>query len=107
MNKIIKSSLLGATCVFLSSCYAGVGSMDEVPGLFYSNVKYAQNASGPVGGRMGEATCESILGLIATGDCSVKAAALNGGITNVSSVSVKQKNILGVYAKYTTVVTGR
>jgi len=107
MRIIFRSVLLLISCSLISGCFAaGVGSADKVPGFLYSQVEYAENGAGPIGRKTGEATCESVLGWIATGDCSVKAAAKAGSIANVSSVSYKVKNILGVYATYTTVVTG-
>jgi hypothetical protein len=46
------------------------------------------------------------LGLVATGDCSIQAAKEAGGVREVQNVDVKVKNILGVYAQYTTKVSG-
>ena len=56
--------------------------------------------------KTGEAKATSILGIIATGDASVAAAAKNGGITKVKTVDVKATSIIGIYATYTVVVTG-
>lgn len=57
--------------------------------------------------KTGEATCKSILSLVATGDCSIEAAKKNGGIKTVSSVDFKANNILGVIGTYTTIVKGK
>ena len=43
---------------------------------------------------------------VALGDCSIEQAMKNGGITKVHHVSSKVRNILGVYAEYTTIVHG-
>jgi len=56
--------------------------------------------------KVGEATATSVLGLVATGDSSIKTAAANGGITKIKYVDYEVKNILGIYGKYTTVVYG-
>jgi hypothetical protein len=44
--------------------------------------------------------------LFATGDASISAAASNGGITRIHHVDHETMNILGIYAKYTTIVYG-
>jgi hypothetical protein len=94
--------LLGLT---LSGCYAGVAS--PVPGFLYADVKSGKIGTSEVADlKKGVATCESILGLIAVGDCSVEAAKKNGGIAKVQYADSAVKNILGVYATYTTVVHG-
>jgi hypothetical protein len=56
--------------------------------------------------KVGVAESTSILGLVATGDASIKAAMANGGINKVKYVDYKAKNILGVYGTYTTTVYG-
>jgi hypothetical protein len=40
------------------------------------------------------------------GDASISAAAQNGGITRIHHVDHETMNILGIYAKYTTIVYG-
>ena len=55
----------------------------------------------------GSATCKSILALFSTGDCSVEAAKKAAGISKVNNVEFDVKNILGVYAEYTTKVYGQ
>ena len=44
--------------------------------------------------------------VFATGDASISAAASHGGITRIHHVDQETLNILGVYAKYTTIVYG-
>ncbi|MDD5466107.1 MAG: TRL-like family protein [Candidatus Omnitrophica bacterium] len=56
--------------------------------------------------KVGTSKATSILGLVATGDCSIKAAAANGGIKNIKYVDYDAKNTLGVYGEYTTTVYG-
>lgn len=106
MRKLVLASAVAFLACSLSACYAGAGGVTKVPGLLYSDYNYAENGSGSVS-KVGSATCKSYLGFIADGDCSVRTAARNGGISEVGSVSRKVKNILGLYAEYTTVVTGR
>ena len=54
----------------------------------------------------GEASAENFLGLVITGDASLKAAADQGGITKVHHMDYQYKNILGLYARFTTIVYG-
>ncbi len=44
--------------------------------------------------------------IFATGDASISAAMRNGGVTRVHHVDNETMNILGIYAKYTTIVYG-
>lgn len=77
-------------------------------GTIYTGVNVPQAATALKGAtKTGEATCTSILALVATGDCSIEAAAKNGGITEIQSVDYKVNNILGVYGTYTTIVKGK
>jgi len=57
--------------------------------------------------KVGEATCHSILGLIAFGNCSIKSAAMEAGISEITTVDNKSFGILGFYSSFTTVVYGR
>ncbi len=101
MKKVILPMLLGAT--LLSAGCAGLGPM----GIIYTDASLPRQAeSNEVGTKHGTAMCTSILGLILTGDCSIETAAKQAGINNISSVNTDVKNILGVYATYTTTVSG-
>ncbi|MFC1853337.1 TRL-like family protein [candidate division CSSED10-310 bacterium] len=56
--------------------------------------------------KVGQASAMSVLGIVVTGDASISAAMKNGGITKVHHVDHESKNILGVYARFTTIVYG-
>lgn len=56
---------------------------------------------------MGEACASSILGWIATGDASLDTAKKNGGVAQVTAVDHRSTGILGLYAKYCTIVYGK
>jgi hypothetical protein len=63
--------------------------------------------SNPVGAKVGSATAPVFFNiLVFGGDASIKSAAKNGGITKISTVDMKQFNLLGIYSTYTTIVTG-
>lgn len=64
-------------------------------------------SAGPAAGstKVGRSEAWGIL-VFATGDASISAAMQNGGITRVHHVDNDTLNILGIYAKYTTIVYG-
>ena len=76
-------------------------------GMVYSDFD-APLGAGPrdSGSKTGMSSVTAILGIISTGDGSVRAAATNGGIRNVKHVDYEFYNILGIYQRYTTVVYG-
>ncbi len=82
---------IGVVCLLLSSC----------------TMTMPVSSSGPVTGpKTGTASAQVILGLSFNGDASIEKAANAAGITKVGTVSIKQLNVLGIYQKYTTTVTG-
>jgi hypothetical protein len=76
-------------------------------GMIYTEVK-SPVAVGDAGScsKTGTSKASSILGMIATGDASIKAAMANGGITKIKYVDYDSKNILGIVGEYTTTVCG-
>jgi len=77
-------------------------------GMLYTEIKSPVAASeGSVNyNKVGVSKATSILGLVATGDASIKAAVANGGIRNIKYIDYDSKNILGIYGEYTTTVYG-
>ena len=59
----------------------------------------------PGSAKIGRAEAWGII-VYATGDASITAAMKNGGITRVHHVDNETMTILGLYAKYTTIVYG-
>lgn len=98
--------LVLVAAVGLSSCATSLRA--PLSGGLYSDLHAGSAAtSNQAGNRVGEACATSILGLVATGDASIEAARRNGGITMITSADDSIMSILGVYAKYCTVVRGR
>jgi len=99
-------ALMSSGCLFMGMA----GAATPVTGVAFTEVKYPMAVTNLKGDtqklKKGEAMCTSILGLVATGDASVEAARLNGGITKVHWVDVYVRNILGLYAEYKVVVWG-
>lgn len=63
--------------------------------------------SNPVGNKVGTASGSCYLMALCFGvDASIQSAAKNGGISKISTVDIKQKNILGIVVTYETIVTG-
>jgi TRL-like protein family len=55
--------------------------------------------------KVGRADAWGVL-VFSTGDASISAAMLNGGITRIHHVDHETQNFLGIWAKYTTIVYG-
>lgn len=103
MSKSVKIMLVALLSVLFVGC---AGPLPR--GSLFTGVTMPVAATDSASSiKVGEATCTSILGLIAIGDCSVLAAKKAGRITKVSSVDWKVKNILGLVGEYTTVVRGQ
>jgi hypothetical protein len=63
--------------------------------------------SNPVGNKVGTAKATGYLGILFfDADASIRTAAKNGGITKISTVDIKQGNILNLIVTYETIVTG-
>ncbi len=56
--------------------------------------------------KSGTASCHSILGLFAIGDCGIDAAKKAGGINKVTYIDHSTLGVLFLYGSYTTVVYG-
>lgn len=96
--------VVGLAAIALTGC-AGVQA--PVFGALYTSVQAPMAATSVSGAaRSGTSSCSSILGIIATGDCSIGAAARAGGITEIQSVDYEATNLLGLYATFTTQVHG-
>jgi len=103
MKKLFLLTTLGA--VLFSGC-----AIRPTHALIYSDAiapYQATNVSADAT-KTGESDeCTNILGLIATGDCSISSAKRNGNISTVSSVDWKGTNILGIYSTGKTIITGK
>lgn len=63
--------------------------------------------SNPVGNKVGTAKATGYLGILFfDADASIRTAAKNGGITKISTVDIKQGNVLNLIVTYETIVTG-
>lgn len=94
--------LVGGT--LLSSC-AIVRS--PLTGFLYTSMKSPTAVTNNAGAsKVGTAEAMSILGIVATGDASIDAAAKAAGITKIHHVDEEATAILGIIAKYKIYVYG-
>jgi len=59
-----------------------------------------------VGSKRGEASSTSLFCMYATGDCSIAAAARNGGLKKIGHVDYEYVNYVGIWQKATVIVYG-
>ena len=87
----------------LSSCVVSA----PVTGAIYTKVKAPLAAtSNQAAIKVGTAKASAILGIIATGDASITAAAKSAGITKIHHVDYEALSVLGIFGKYTVYVYG-
>ncbi|MCI6312548.1 TRL-like family protein [uncultured Helicobacter sp.] len=102
MKSILASFSIASILLIFSGC-----ATTAPVGAIFTDVTLPLNATSVNGvTKKGEATCTSILGLVATGDCSIETAAQNGNIQTIRSVENKVYSMLGIYSTYTTIVWG-
>lgn len=56
--------------------------------------------------KTGTASSTSILGIYATGDCSIATAAKNGNLKKVTHVDYAYENVIGIWQQATVIVHG-
>jgi len=110
MKALLVVLALAVACGLLTGC-AGMVRAPVSPGmgLIFSDYDAPLDIDADptvVAMKMGQASAENILGLVITGDASIQEAAKQGGISKVHHVDYHYKNILGIYAKFTTTVYG-
>ncbi|MBN1902319.1 TRL-like family protein [Candidatus Sumerlaeota bacterium] len=105
--------LIGISLVILSLALTGcmTYSAPVIPpsGLIFQNSKAPMDINiekTEIGMKTGTSNSISILGLIAFGDCSIKAASQNGGVNAIDHADYEYFNILGIYQRFTTIVYG-
>ncbi len=81
-----------------------------IKGMMGTEVIWGDIATGETAGsgtlKEGKACAESILGLLARGDASVRAAKQNGNIKEVISVDHSARNLLNIVGEWCTIVRG-
>ena len=104
-----RSAAALGSILLLTGC-TGYGAPVVPPsGFLYSSVKAPidiDSEETQLGTKQGRSTSSTVLGLVAWGDASTRAAAEAGGVTTIRHVDYEYTNILSVYATFTTVVYG-
>jgi hypothetical protein len=107
MKKLWITMLLSAVAIiFLTGCATVGGISGGTYGVLFTQTDNAV-AVGSAGKaeKIGTADSEAII-FFATGDSSISKAMANGKITKIHHIDAKVFTVLGVYAKYTTLVYG-
>ncbi|MGB9771178.1 MAG: TRL-like family protein [Candidatus Kapaibacteriota bacterium] len=102
-------SIFLSTIFLLIGIFAGCSAMGVAPvtGFLYTDIKAPVTATSNTSyTKIGTASCNSILGLIATGDASIEAACKSVGITKIHHVDYHTTNILGIIATFKVYVYG-
>ena len=90
-------------CMIVDSPIKGVLGTEVIWGDIATGEK---GSPAPGALREGKACAESILGLLARGDASVRAAKENGKISDVTSVDHSARNLLNIVGEWCTIVRG-
>ena len=101
-------TLIGLLVVLvITGCAAGANMQAPVLGGLFADYTAGHSVgTDAMPYKVGTSECRSILGWVATGDCSIATAARNGGISQIHHVDYRFKNILGIIATYETFVYG-
>lgn len=115
----LKNAMIATLILISILAFSGCAMVTPLPpmGILYTGITAPDAANtfamrtgetGQVGTlKKGVSSATGVLGLIASGDASIKAAMENGGITKVHHVDYEKDIVLGgVYQKLTTIVYG-
>jgi len=111
MKRLVVTTVLAALCVTMMTGCATFTALNAGGSLYQdtrapmSAVSYWGPSTNSVA-KKGEASYMSILGLVSTGDASLKEAMESGGITKVHHIDQQVTNILGIIATYKIIVYG-
>jgi len=104
MRKMLTSLWIVTSLLGVSGCMI---VQSPVMGMLGTDVTWGDVATGKTAARKeGRACMDTILGLIARGDASVRAAKDSAGISEVSVVDHSATNFLGIRGQYCTIVRG-
>ena len=96
---------VACTAVLAAGC---ISAPFKPPMGLYSEVSAPLSTEGnwTVGTKRGEASSFSVLGLFAAGDCSIAAAARNGGLKKIYHTDYEYLNVIGIWQKATVIAYG-
>jgi len=106
----MKKSLILVAAFFAAYLLTGCVAMTPAPvsGSLFTDVRapIAVTSNSGTATKVGSATSTSVLGLVATGDASIHAAARNGGITRIHYVDQRTNSVMWFFVSYTVFVYG-
>ena len=107
MNMLkLKLFLISFAALILSGCAYN----SPVPGILYTGTTFPSGdkvrLDSETASKQGISTCYSIFALVAFGDCSIKSAMKDGGITKIHHVDSKSTQFAFLMYKYDTIVYG-
>jgi len=110
MKKIIMVVLCLSTLLIVGCVVPVAKSTPLAGGLIYSNMRFSKSVPGvedaQPGPKRGSASMSGVLWAVTTGNSSISQAARNAGISKIKTVEYEYMNVLLVYQRYTTYVTG-
>ena len=102
----LKLILISFAALILSGCAYN----SPVPGVIFTYTTFPSGdkvkLDSETAGKQGKSSCRSFFGLVALGDCSIKSAMKDGGITKIHHVDSKSTHFLFIMYKYDTIVYG-
>ena len=105
MKNLARRFALTAVCVaFFTGC-ATIGNAPVMAPITLHEKGPVAAGSATGSAKVGRSEAWGIL-VFATGDASISTAMKNGGITRIHHVDHETFAVLGIYAKYTTIVYG-
>jgi hypothetical protein len=104
-RKAVALAVLVVLSLTLAACYRA--PVQPPIGMIYNNTTAPLFGGDGIGDKSGTAYSECVLGVAGWGDCSIQAAAKQGGISEIMSTDYTIENYLGVYQKFTTIVHGK
>ena len=88
----------------------GCSYNSPVPGFIYTDTKFPSGdkvkLDSETASKKGKSVCYSVLAAVAFGDCSIKTAMKDGGITKIHHVDSSSRNFFYFFFKYETIVHG-
>jgi hypothetical protein len=107
MKRLIACAAVASVAVVMLTGCAGItGIAGGSGGMLFTSTDAAMGIGSASGSdKVGTSESKAII-CFATGDSSIQTACKNGGITKIHHVDSKVFQVLGLYARYTTVVYG-
>lgn len=107
MRKVSLALGLAGFAMLLGGCYTApimppMGAITSISAPL--SAEYSPETT--VSTRSGRASTFAVLGLVSVGDCSIEAAARDGGLRQVNHADYSYLNILGIWQRFTVKVYG-